>query len=224
MRHRVFSILRGTLAVWGALVCGAAEAVATPAIGEAPPDPPERVATRSDTIVYRVSPLRPRDPVFVYSLGASRGTAASRQAGPDTALVYSRPRTASLDDLIARVARAYRIEPSLVKAVIAAESDFDPFAVSPRGAQGMMQLMPGTARELGVARPFSVEDNVDGGVRYLRWMLDRYRGETDRALAAYNAGPGAVDAHGGVPPYAETQRYVRRVRALHRSYQHAFAP
>ncbi len=216
--------MRGTLALWCALLLVAADATATPALGAANPDPPARLATRSDTIVYRTPSRRSQPPVFVYALEGPRCAAGSRQATPDTALVYSRPVHPSLDDLIARVARGYRIEPSLVKAVIAAESDFDPRAVSPRGAQGLMQLMPGTARELGVARPFAVEDNVDGGVRYLRWMLDRYRGETDRALAAYNAGPGAVDAHGGIPPFAETQRYVRRVRALDRSYQHAFAP
>lgn len=216
--------MRGALAVWCALLFGVADSIATPTLGEAHLAPPARVAALSDTIVYRIPDRRSRPPVLLYSVGGPRGAAASRQTAQDAALVYSRPAHSSLDELIARVARGYRIEPSLVKAVIAAESDFDPRAVSPRGAQGLMQLMPGTARELGVARPFAVEDNVDGGVRYLRWMLDRYRGETNRALAAYNAGPGAVDAHGGVPPYAETQRYVRRVRALHRSYQHAFAP
>jgi len=196
-----FSISRHSLALVSVLLCGAADAWATPGASPLPAALEPPVASRSDLLVVYGIPHR---------------------AAPAAALVYSRPREQSLDDLIARVARAYRLEPSLVKAVIAVESDFDPLAVSRRGAQGMMQLMPGTARELGVVRPFAVEDNVDGGVRYLRWMLDRYGGNADHALAAYNAGPGAVDAHGGIPPYAETQRYVRRVRTLHRSYQHAF--
>jgi soluble lytic murein transglycosylase-like protein len=125
------------------------------------------------------------------------------------------------DSLILRQARANRLDPALVKAVIAAESNFSPLAVSHAGAQGLMQLMPSTARGLGVANPLEARDNVEGGSRYLREMLDRY-GDLSRALAAYNAGPTAVDRHRGIPPYPETKAYVKRVLAYYRGYRGDF--
>ena len=127
------------------------------------------------------------------------------------------PTERDYDRLIARVAGQHGVHPALVKAVIAAESNFEPGAESHAGAQGMMQLMPATAAELGVERPFGVVENIDGGVRYLRAMLDRY-GDVKRALAAYNAGPGTVDRYGGIPPYRETQAYVKRVLEYYRGY------
>ena len=126
------------------------------------------------------------------------------------------------DRLIRRAAEAYELEPALVKAVIAAESNFDPRATSRKGAQGLMQLMPRTAAGLGVRDPYSPQDNVLGGARYLREMLDRY-GDMSRALAAYNAGPTAVDRYRGVPPYRETQKYVSRVLHYYRGYHRDFA-
>jgi soluble lytic murein transglycosylase len=127
------------------------------------------------------------------------------------------------DGLIGLAARQHQVQPALVKAVIAAESNFDPWAVSHKGAQGLMQLMPGTAEALGVADPFQPEDNVDGGTRYLRALIERY-GDLERALAAYNAGPSAVDRHRGVPPYAETRAYVQRVMTYYRHYHGDFGP
>ena len=127
----------------------------------------------------------------------------------------------SYDRLILRSARNHRVEPALVKAVIAAESNFEPRAVSRVGAQGLMQLMPATARQLGVRDPFHPGENVDGGTRYLRDMLDRY-GDLKRALAAYNAGPQAVDRYRGVPPYPETLDYVTRVLNYYRGYHAEF--
>ena len=131
------------------------------------------------------------------------------------------PRERDYDRLIAEVAARHGVQPGLVKAVIAAESNFQPNAVSPVGAQGLMQLMPATAASLGVERPFGVIENMDGGVRYLRAMLDRY-GDLTRALAAYNAGPAAVDRYHGVPPYKETQTYVKRVLEYYRGYRREF--
>ena len=133
------------------------------------------------------------------------------------------PHYERFDGLIGLTAREHQLQPALVKAVIAAESGFDPEAVSRRGAQGLMQLMPETAQALGVDDPFQPVENVRGGTRYLRLMLDRY-GDVERALAAYNAGPTAVDRFGGIPPYQETRDYVRRVMSYYRAYNGDFAP
>jgi soluble lytic murein transglycosylase len=132
------------------------------------------------------------------------------------------PRHWQYDGLIRLTAREHQLQPALVKAVIAAESNFDPDALSHKGAQGLMQLMPTTAASLGVEHPFHPVDNVRGGARYLRLMLDRY-GDVERALAAYNAGPRAVDRFGGIPPYRETRDYVRRVLTYYRHYHGDFA-
>jgi soluble lytic murein transglycosylase len=131
------------------------------------------------------------------------------------------PNYGGYDGLIGLTAREHDVQPALVKAVIAAESNFDPGAVSRKGAQGLMQLMPTTAEQLGVEDPLQPTENVRGGTRYLRKMLDRY-GDLSRALAAYNAGPSAVDRYGGVPPYRETQDYVNRVLTYYRAYDGDF--
>ncbi len=123
------------------------------------------------------------------------------------------------DQLIEDAAQRYRLDPALVKAVIQAESNFDPQAVSSAGASGLMQLMPGTAASLGVKDSLDPNQNVDGGARLLRDLLDRYDQNVSLALAAYNAGPGAVDKYGGIPPYGETQRYVPRVLGLYQTYR-----
>ncbi|SFM34723.1 lytic transglycosylase domain-containing protein [Marinobacter zhejiangensis] len=119
---------------------------------------------------------------------------------------------------IQTAAREYDVDPALVRAVIHAESAFNSQAVSPKGAQGLMQLMPGTARELDVSNALDAAENIRGGVLYLARMLDRFDNDVTLATAAYNAGPGAVDRFDGIPPYAETQAYVERVGILHRRY------
>jgi len=124
------------------------------------------------------------------------------------------------DRLILSAARRQELPPALVKAVIAAESSFDPRAVSPKGAAGLMQLMPATADMLGVD-PLRAEENVNGGVRYLRSLVERF-GDVTHALAAYNAGPDSVERYGGIPPYPETRQYVRRVLAYYRLYHGEF--
>ncbi len=118
-------------------------------------------------------------------------------------------------------AKKYRVDPALVRAVIHAESAFKPGAKSKKGALGLMQLMPTTAQDMEVADAMKPEDNIFGGVRYLAWLLAEHGGNTALATAAYNAGPGAVRRYKGIPPYAETQTYVQRVKVLHDRYKGA---
>ena len=119
--------------------------------------------------------------------------------------------TTQYDALIQASAARNGVDPALLKGLIRAESNFDPNAGSPAGAQGLTQLMPATAASLGVSDPYDPVQSLDGGARYLRQMLDRFGGDPAKALAAYNAGPGAVTRFGGVPPYRETQNYVRNI-------------
>ena len=121
-----------------------------------------------------------------------------------------------LEPLIEVHARAQSLDPKLVKAVIQVESGYNAAALSNKGAIGLMQLMPGTARLLDVLDPYDPVQNLRGGVTYLRQLLDRFSGQVEYAVAAYNAGPGAVTRHGGIPPYPETREYVRRVLSLYR--------
>jgi len=114
-------------------------------------------------------------------------------------------------EMIADASERYDLDPALLTAMAQVESAFDPEAVSPKGARGLLQLMPNTAARFGVADPFDAAQNVDGGARYLSWLLNRFDGETELALAGYNAGEGAVDRHRGIPPYRETERYVAKV-------------
>ena len=121
------------------------------------------------------------------------------------------PAASAYDDAIVEAARLYRLDPHLIRAIIRAESAFNPFAVSRAGAQGLMQLMPAVAAELDVLDPFDPRQNILGGARYLRWLLDHNDGNLDLAVASYNAGPGTVDRYNGIPPYRETRDYVRKV-------------
>jgi soluble lytic murein transglycosylase len=127
--------------------------------------------------------------------------------------------TIKFDQLIAASCERYGVEFALVKAVIRAESAFDPSALSSAGARGLMQLMPATAAQHGVDDIHDPQSNIEGGVRHLRLLLNRFRGNLTLALAAYNAGPETVDRYNGVPPYAETQTYVQRVLQFRESYR-----
>lgn len=134
--------------------------------------------------------------------------AASGKARASSARAIPRE---ELERMAREAAERHKVDPVLVSALIDAESSWDPQAVSSKGAQGLMQLIPETADELGVQDPFDPEQNLDGGVRHLRSLLEKYDGDLDRALAAYNAGAGAVDRAGGVPNYRETRLYVQKV-------------
>ena len=123
---------------------------------------------------------------------------------------------------VVREARAFRLDPRLVLAVARVESGFDPRARSPKNAQGLMQLIPETAQRFNVRDPFDALENLRGGMAYLRWLLAYYQGDVALALAAYNAGEGAVDRHRGVPPFSETIAYVQRIRALYPFDRHPF--
>ena len=124
-------------------------------------------------------------------------------------------------DEIAAAARTHGVDEAVVRAIIHAESAFNPNALSRVGAQGLMQLMPATARRFGVDNAFDAAQNIDGGVRYLAWLLKRFNGDLTLAAAGYNAGEGAVDRYKGVPPYSETQVYVQRVGVLADRYRGA---
>lgn len=168
------------------LSCDAATCVATLSGGDI------RLRARD---VLRVEPDEEVDP----EPAASRVTSDTPQ----------NPRT--IEEMVAEAARKYSLPRSLVRAVARAESGLNPAAVSPKGARGVMQLMPETAKELGVRNTFDAAENIDAGARLLRQLLEKYEGRVAEALAAYNAGPGAVLKAGGVPRYSETRRYIRKV-------------
>lgn len=127
-------------------------------------------------------------------------------------------------DIIRRHASSYHLEEALVKAVIKVESDYQPRVVSRKGAQGLMQLIPETARDLKVANPFDPYENIRGGSEYLRMMLDLFNDDVELALAAYNSGPNTVKRYGGIPPYDETRNYVKKVKHYLDYYRQAGDP
>lgn len=143
---------------------------------------------------------------FVQKLAESR-EAANLYAKPGVNLKHD----SNIENIIQRAADTYNLPSKLIKAIIRHESNFNAHAISHAGAAGLMQLMPSTARGLGVTDIMDPEQNIMGGAKYLRNMLDKYKGNVKLALAAYNAGPGNVDKFGGVPPFKETQNYVRKV-------------
>jgi soluble lytic murein transglycosylase-like protein len=145
-------------------------------------------------------------------------TKANTNGGKDPA------RYRRYDSLIGEAAVLYQLPEPFIRAVMRVESDFNPTVVSRAGAMGLMQLMPKTARSMGVSDPFDARQNILGGARYLRILANRFKGDLVLTVAAYNAGEGAVEKHNGIPPYKETQRYVRRVLKHYYAYRSGSAP
>jgi soluble lytic murein transglycosylase-like protein len=156
-----------------------------------------------------VSPRKPSKSVFIH-----RGLGY---------LWSPTPKPSSYDDLIISLSKEYRLDPALVKAVIHIESAFNERAISSAGARGLMQLMPATASRFGVKNSYDPSENMYGGVQYLRWLYERFNGNLRFVLAAYNAGEGAVDKYKGIPPYKETQDYVKKVIKMATLYQNDFS-
>jgi len=174
------------------------------------------IALLSSGLTLKLDGHRVEDGLVLLALkgGGEMGVPLSAVRGfvPDEVLdEVQGPAGGDLRDLAAAAARRHGLDPDLVMAVASVESGFRPQALSPKGAQGLMQLMPKTASSLGVADAFDPAQNLDGGARHLGQLLTLYGGDLARALAAYNAGEGAVDRHGGVPPYRETRAYVKKV-------------
>lgn len=171
-------------------------------------------ATLAGAATPAVSPAAAASPL---GLGATdAATAIPPAPGAVTGMPFA-------NEINAAAAR-HKLDPALLAGLIRQESNFNPSAVSPAGARGLTQLMPGTAAGLGVKDSSDPVQSIEGGARYLRQQLDRFGGDPSRALAAYNAGPGAVLRHGGVPPYAETQAYVRKVQEFASQYQRSAVP
>ena len=145
------------------------------------------------------------------SAGMAQRTTQSSLAASPVLTAAEKANREKIEVMIRDVSARYSVDPALVRAVIETESNYNSTAVSRKGAKGLMQLVPGTAQQLGVNNAFDPKQNLDGGVRYLHTLLERYNGDLDKALAAYNAGPGAVDRAGGVPRYRETREYVQKV-------------
>ncbi|MET0549038.1 MAG: transglycosylase SLT domain-containing protein [Xanthomonas sp.] len=168
-------------------------------------------------------------PTQVANLGAVRTIRYSFMetcyacANPGVNFGAVRLNTTAYQSEIAAAAREYGVDEAVVRAIIHAESAYNPTALSRAGAQGLMQLMPPTARRFGVSDSYDAAQNIRGGVQYLAWLLKRFNGNLSLAAAGYNAGEGAVDKHGGVPPYSETQRYVQRVGVLAERYRGVLA-
>ena len=151
-------------------------------------------------------------PRVIHTVAAGPPTAVEPQVVPQVESPTADAPPAGINEAVDRIALQHQLSPQLIHSVIKVESNYNPYAVSSKGAQGLMQLIPSTARRFGVSNSFNPVENIQGGAKYLKYLLDLYGGDYPLALAAYNAGEGAVARYGGVPPYAETQNYLVMVR------------
>jgi soluble lytic murein transglycosylase-like protein len=198
-------ILLGTLVLWAA--------PAQSQIVSYRDDGGRRVFINSNPS-FAARPARPAKTVVpkgFTSAGIAPNTTQASSAESAEMSAAEQANRVKIEQMIREVSDRYRVDPALVRAVIQTESNWNSSAISRKGARGLMQLVPGTAQQLGVNNAFDPQQNLDGGVRYLHKLLERYNGDLDKALAAYNAGPRAVDRAGGIPRYRETREYVQKV-------------
>lgn len=176
-----------------------------------------RMAALSTQPSMPVDPLKGNadgpKPFQFYLKQAAASTGAATVPSGKTLSIHERFQ--SFQPMVEGLSQRYGVDKNLINAVIQQESGFNPLAVSKAGATGLMQLMPGTAKGLGVTNPTDPAQNLDGGVRHLKGLLDQFNGNIPLALAAYNAGPGAVNRYKGIPPYKETQNYVRNILSMY---------
>lgn len=175
----------------------------------------QRIAEITGETFTPAAPQAPAGASFASMVSAALngGASGAPEAGPAPVAPQQ------IDRLVGANANAWGVDPALVKAIIANESGFDANATSKTGAQGLMQLEPGTAAGLGVSNAYDPAQNISGGTRYIKGLLERFNGQLPLAIAAYNAGPGAVEKYGGIPPYAETQAYVENVLDTYQKYK-----
>ncbi len=184
------------------------------------------IATGSDADIHKY--VAPDGSISFTNLPTDKGSKVvykeTKKSGTNNNIKPSKPvHNESFTSIATEKANKYNLDPKLIKAVIKAESNWNPYAISPKGARGLMQLMPSTAYELGVYNSFDPEENIDGGVRYLRYLLNRFNGDVSLALAAYNAGPGRVEKTNSIPAIPETVQYVRRVMSLYSDMPHFYS-
>jgi len=188
-------------------------------LSNVPSDPRYKLVMRTPAYSKKkAAPASSYAPNNLYASGAA-GRNLARKAHRSKAFRVNKRNRKRFSADINRIAAKHRLEPALLHAVISAESSYNPWAVSPKGAMGLMQLMPGTAKRFGVRNAYDPVANMQGGARYLRWLIDRFK-NVRLAVAAYNAGEGAVQKYGNkIPPYKETQKYVVRVMDFYQQYR-----